>query len=95
MAETISVNSRVIASQGQVHYKTGNEVVVFNSESGVYYGLDNAGARVWELLQESRSPAQIGEILSAEYQVTQQRCEEDLLTMLQDMANAGLILINN
>ena len=95
MAETVSVNSRVIASQGQVHYKIDEEVVVFNSDSGVYYGLDDAGMRVWELLQEPRSAAQIREILVEEYQVTPQCCEEDLLALLQDMAKAGLILVNN
>ena len=95
MAERVSVNSSVIASQGQVHYKIDDEVVVFNSDSGVYYGLDDTGVRVWELLQEARSAAQIGQILVEEYQVTQQRCEEDLLAMLQDMADAGLILVND
>jgi len=92
----ISGNSRIVVAPGQVHHRAiDDEVVILNTESGVYYGLTAGGTRVWELLQKPCDANQVKDALISEYDVEPERCEEDVLALLQQMADAGLIELVN
>ena len=62
-----------------------------NTKHGIYYGLDPIGTEVWKLLQTPRKISDIQELLLQEYEVEAQRCERDLLALLEDLLGAGLI----
>jgi hypothetical protein len=49
------------------------------------------GARVWYLVQQPRSVAEILDVLVQEYEIEPQRCEQDLLQLLDQALTAGLI----
>jgi hypothetical protein len=49
------------------------------------------GARVWCLVQQPRSVAEILDVLVQEYEIEPQRCEQDLLQLLDQALTAGLI----
>jgi hypothetical protein len=53
------------------------------------------GARVWHLLQEPRTVQDIRETLLMEYEVERDRCERDLLALLQELVAAGLIEVRD
>jgi predicted transcriptional regulator len=53
--------------------------------------LGAVGARIWTLLQEPRTVGEIRDILIDEYEVELERCERDLLTLLQRLADKGLL----
>jgi len=59
--------------------------------AGVYYGLDSVGARIWALLAEPRSVAELVTTIVDEFDVTPERCERDLLALLDDLAARGLV----
>jgi hypothetical protein len=61
----------------------------------VYYGLDAVGARIWSLIQEPRTVNEIRDILLEEYEVEPERCERDLLALLQKLADEGLIEVKD
>ena len=69
----------------------GEEVAILHLEAGEYYGLDTVGARIWGLLQEPRSVGEVRDILVSEYEVAPDRCESDLLALLQRLADEDLI----
>ncbi len=87
----LSMDSIVCASRQQVSSELGGEVVILNVKAGIYHGLDNVGATVWQLIQHPQKVAAIRDCLLKEYQVEADRCEQDLLELLQDMAANGLI----
>jgi len=91
----VSVRSIVAATKEQVSSDLGGEAVILNLKSGIYYGLDAVGARVWSLLQESRTVAEIRDLLLDEYEVAPDRCEKDLLGLLNQLAENDLITISN
>jgi hypothetical protein len=87
----VSGDSTVVAAKDQVSSDLGGEVAILDLKAGVYYGLDAVGARIWSLIQEPRTVNEIRNILLEEYEVEPERCERDLLVLLQRLANEGLI----
>jgi hypothetical protein len=59
-----------------------------------YYGMNPAGASVWRLLQQQqRSVAELRDAMLNEYEVESDRCERDLLALLEKMRGEGLIKV--
>lgn len=87
----ISVRSTVVAAEEQVSSDLGGEMAILDLKAGMYYGLDDVGARVWGLIQEPRDVADIRDTLLEEYDVALERCERDLLALLERLADEGLI----
>jgi hypothetical protein len=87
----LSVSSIVGATREQVSCALGDEAAILNLKNTVYYGLNPVGARVWDLLQQARSVAEIRDVLLDEYDVESATCERDLLALLEKMREQGLI----
>ena len=95
LERTISECSMVVAAKDQVSADLSDEVVMLDLESGVYYGLDAVGARIWSLIQEPRAVGDIRDTLLEEYQVEPNRCERELLALLRELAAKGLIEVQD
>ena len=95
MKKQVSVDSTVVASDGQVSSDFGEEVAILDFKAGVYYGLDDVGARVWQLVQEPKKVREIRNALLEEYEVEPDRCERDLIALLRSLAGDQLIEIKN
>ena len=87
----LSAHSIVVASPEQVSCPLGDESAILNLKNTVYYGLNSVGARVWELLRQPRSVGEIRDALLEEYEVEGERCERDLLDLLEEMRSEGLV----
>jgi hypothetical protein len=87
----VSVDSSIVAAREQVSSDLGGEVAILDLKSGTYYGLDAVGARIWSLLQEPRTVEEIRDVLVREYEVDDERCERDLVALLQRLADEGLV----
>lgn len=95
MAIAISLDSVVVASKDQVSSPLEDEVAIVHVKAGVYYGLDPVGARIWELIRTPRSVRSIRDALLAEYEVDAERCEADLVALLQALSEAALIELSD
>lgn len=82
------------AAPDQLSSRLGAEVVILSLHSGVYYGLDPVGSRIWELLQESRTLPAIRDQIVQEFDVAPEQCEQDLLALIKQMEQEGLIQVN-
>jgi hypothetical protein len=93
MRGKLSQRSQVTAVKDQVSCDLAGEAVILNLKSGVYYGLNAVGARIWQLIQAPRTVASVWETLHSEYEVEPDRCAQDVMALLQALADAGLIEI--
>jgi len=85
--------SRIAASKDQVSCDLAGEAAILNLKSGVYFGLDPVGARVWSLLQKPVTLAEICDTLTQEYDVERDRLEADLRELISDLTEHGLVQI--
>jgi len=91
MDTRISVHSVVSASPDQVSCPLDDESAILNLKNSVYYGMNAVGTRVWNLLQQPRTVRELRDTLLEEYDVEAERCEQDLLDLLEKMRVEGLI----
>src|SRR4030095_14705049 len=75
----------------QVCCDMGGESIILNLKSGVYYSLDEVGARIWALIEQPRAVAAIRDAIFGEYNVQTDVCERDVQAFLEGMDAAGLI----
>jgi Coenzyme PQQ synthesis protein D (PqqD) len=87
----ISQSSIIAAVQEQVSSDLAEESVILNLKTGVYYGLNAVGAWIWNRIQEPQTFSWLSEEIAAEYKIDPDRCERDLLALLQDLFAAQLI----
>ncbi|HEY0606521.1 MAG TPA: lasso peptide biosynthesis PqqD family chaperone [Herpetosiphonaceae bacterium] len=91
----ISKSAVVVATKEQVSSDLEGEAVILNLKNGMYYGLDAIGSRIWELLQQPQSVAALRDAIMAEYDVDAERCERDLLALLNNLAEVQLIEVSD
>ena len=90
-AGKISGQSIVVVSQDQVSCELGGEAAILNLKVGVYYGLNEVGARIWKLIHEPKRVSEIRDTILEEYEIEPDDCEADIMVLLQDLLDNGLI----
>jgi Coenzyme PQQ synthesis protein D (PqqD) len=91
---SLSGQATVVVSKDQVSCDLAGEAAILNLKNGVYYGLDPVGARIWNLVQEPKTFAELRDTLLAEYEVEAPRLESDLRDLLDKLAEQGLIEVS-
>ena len=91
----ISEFSTVVAAPEQVSSDLGGEAVILNMATGVYHGLNEVGAKVWDLIEQPKTVKEIKELLVEQYEVEPEVCKNDLLALLKDLQAAGLVEVKN
>jgi hypothetical protein len=95
MPAGISLKTIVVASKENVSCALGEEAAILHMPSGVYYGLDPVGARIWKLLEQPKSVEALRTAIVDEYDVVPAKCESDLLNLLEKLRAEGLIEIQS
>lgn len=76
-----------------LYQQIGDEVVLLHIDSGRYYGLDDVGARFWQLMAErDGSPEATISSLLAEFEVDEATLRADLQRLLLELTDANLLL---
>lgn len=87
----IALQTRVVASKNQLSTEMADETVILNLQNGVYYGLDAVGSFIWKLIQEPQDVRAICDAVLGEYDVEPERCEQDIMNLLQELIEHGLV----
>ncbi|HEU0302042.1 MAG TPA: PqqD family peptide modification chaperone [Longimicrobium sp.] len=87
----MTLDTLVAATADAMSSSVGSETVVLHFTAGMYYGLDEVGSRIWQLVQTRRSVREIRDAVMEEYDVDQARCEQAVFALLASMADHGLI----
>ena len=92
--EMITESTTLTVSKDVVFRDLDGESVLLHLESGRYYGLDEVGSRIWTLLTKGETIAEIETQLLSEYEVEQSRLHSDIVKLLREFMNNGLVAIN-
>ncbi|MDD5559554.1 PqqD family protein [Candidatus Methylomirabilis sp.] len=95
MSQRVSLASGVRICQDVLSRDLQGEEVILDLNTGVYFGLDQVGTRIWQLIREHRSLQQALDSMLQEYEVTKAQCTHDLLCFVTQMADKGLVEVRN
>ena len=85
LSDKVTIPAQVMARE------VGGEAVILDLASGTYYGLDPVGARIWQLMAEGQTLTQVCEVMLAEYDVTREDIERDVLALVQTLRERKLV----
>lgn len=95
MSVTSLTNSTTVATTDDALSTTiDNETVILHASEGKYYGLNDVGTFIWELLEEPRTIDAICTAVTEEYDVESERCKEDINEMISELAAKGLVTLS-
>ena len=81
----ISRNTGILANQ------VGNEIVMMDMEKGKYFGTNRTGSYIWQVLETPMTFASLCSRLAADFNITEEKCMEEVSVFLQQMQNEGII----
>ena len=85
-----TLNDVVTMSEDVLFRELDDEAVLLNLKTGIYFGLNPVGTRVWQLLAEHRVLSRVLEAVASEYDVERDVLEQDLLQLARQLYEAGL-----
>jgi len=89
------LSSRLRVPEGILFQDLQGETVLLNLNTGVYFGLDPVGTRIWQLIQEQQSLQKVQDCLLEEYDVTRDQGLQDLLALITQLQEKGLIEVSH
>ena len=87
----ISLQQKVTISSKVMSQEVDGETVLLDLESESYFGLDEVGTRIWQLLNEGSNLQTVFDILLGEYDVDEKQLEKDIQDHVARLVEAGLI----
>lgn len=82
---------RFTINDSVIHAELDDEAMLLNVETGVYFGLDSVGARIWQLLVAKPTGEELTSQLLAEYEVDRVQLHADVERFVQMLASQGLV----
>ncbi len=87
------LTATLVPSTDAVESAVGDETVILHLKSGTYFGLDPMGTRIWAMLKDGVSTADICSRLVDEFDVTREVVEADARRFLGEL-KANDILVD-
>ena len=87
----VTLASHVRRSDAVIMQEMDHEAVLLDMASERYFGLDAAGTRIWRLMADTHSLAQVHATLCGEYDAAPERIGDDLLALVKALLDAGLV----
>ena len=87
----MSPDSQVRIPEGVLFKELAGETVLLNLNTGIYFGLDPVGTRMWQLLEDHRQLHDVLPILLQEFDVGEERCRADLLELVSSLCSHKLL----
>ena len=67
------------------------EIVILDTVSQEYFGLDETGAVIWQYLSEHGALQKTYEAMQEQYEVDDKQLETDICRFVQELVDAGLV----
>ena len=87
----MNLNQKITLSPDVISQEVSGETVLLDLESENYFGLDEVGTRIWQLIKETEDLQAIYNTLLKEYEVDEPRLQADLEALLGEISKLGLV----
>ena len=86
------LSKQLLPSEQAMESRVGEETVILHLERDTYYGLDQLGTRIWELLKDGIALVAISDIVVREYGASRKVIEADMRRFLSDLYAHAIIV---
>ena len=87
----MNIDTRLSVPTQVMSRLVGDETVLLDLESGLYFGLDGVGKRIWESIGEGHTLGETAAVIVAEYEVEATVAEADVIDFTRDLVERGLL----
>ena len=87
----MTLNNTIIIADTVFAQEVDNEMVILDSASEQYFGLDAIGAVIWHHLSENGTLQQTFNTMLEMYEVDAKQLEADICRFTQELLDAGLV----
>jgi hypothetical protein len=87
----ISLHDTLLVDAQVLFRQLDDEAVLLDLKSGTYFGLNDVGARTWQLILEKGSLSDVRDALVREYAADSDVIERDLLDLGRQLVERGLV----
>lgn len=91
----LNLPKKIKISDNVLFQQINNECVLLDMDSEQYFGLNDVGARIWQILSEDGDTEKALVQLLAEYETDEATLRTDLVNLLTELGNEKLIVIEN
>ncbi len=91
---TLSFEMRISIAEDVLFRELDGESVILNLKSERYFGLDEVGTRMWEVLSSCESIEDAYEVLLSEYNVVPEQLRNDLYKLIENLVEHGLVNVS-
>jgi hypothetical protein len=87
----MNLEMKLTIPQQVISRQTGDEMVLLDLESGLYFGVDGVGQRIWETFAEGRNLEEAIAVVVAEYEVEEAQAQADVIAFVRNLVDRGLL----
>jgi len=88
----MQLDQRFQVSDDVVAREVAGEMVLLDLASGLYFGLDPVGSRIWDRMSEGPcSLADVCDLIEAEFDAPRDQIESDILALAAQLSEKNLI----
>ena len=90
----LKLASLVRASENTILAAVQEETVILHTASGIYFGLNRVGGRVWNLIQSEIQVSKIVDTLEHEFEIDDRnQLELEVLSLIGELEKSELVSI--
>lgn len=90
----VNLQSRISKNDDMVSGEVDDEFVMMSIESGKYHLLNETGSRIWELLDEPHTVAELCTILIGEYKISPEICQKQVMDFVSQLISRKIVTID-
>ena len=94
MPSAINLESAFVIPAPVMSRLVGDETVLMDLATGIYFGLDGVGKRIWETIAEGENLAAVIATIATEYEVEESRAQADVIEFVGELVDRGLLQAN-
>ena len=89
------LNKKIKISQDVLSQEVSGETVLLDLKNESYFGLDEVGTRIWQLIQEKSEVDSVVEEMLKEYDVEEKLLRQDIEKLIKMLIDEGLLELEN
>jgi hypothetical protein len=87
----LSIRDSLAVGEQVMFRQVDNEAVLLDLKSGTYFGLNDVGARAWQLIIDHGALSRVLDVLLEEYAADREVLERDLLELGRQLVTHQLV----